>query len=324
MNRIWINLRRQTKNHKISTMIKCHLLTMLTEEVLDVVLGFLDTPSLARWDGCSSSTSRLSQRAWQAHCERHVSAVSFARVDLNQHFPSPKEQVILAHRTRAYANRMEDVNRSHTCEEATRMLSTEFHHQALEEPTRFIFYARLASYKHFIETGITLEELDSVHWEGFVTAEDQGAGLNESTILFFHMRELASKIQWNDSMKQLLEYNHDDDGNLFSLLETAFFSLRTFALTVVAVPKQSTATSAFPTVVVATHGFASSTHDNQNFFCLGDRTYSRVIESEDDYPSQERLPTNTEVFSRLIGSVTNPNTGKLGQLLGIRLVCNGV
>ena len=276
------------------------VLTALPGEVFDKVLAFVDVPSLAQWDGCSHACRRSSQRAWQV---RGVSATSFAKVDLEECYPSRKDQAILEYRAKTYCRRMEALSRRcSTIHSAT--LSSEFQSRPLEEPAHFIFFVRLTNCQAKDSLNSCPDDFSGssdVFWEGFVNAVDQGASLNDSTILFFHMREITRQIRWDDDFEKLLSSSQDGD-----IQETKLPQL--FTLTIAAIPKRGLAASLVSSVVAANTGLSSIAQENRSYFYVKAREFS----------GNDSNQHSTTVFPRLV--FTTAVTGQPSQLLGIRLV----
>jgi hypothetical protein len=217
------------------------------------------------------------------------------------------------------------------------LLSQYFDPQAFREPEAFIFYVKMMTShtKELSTTTTTSKSRDEnkhtanstaniVHWEGLVSALDQG-GWGSSSILFFHLREVATVLHWTPEMEHVLRYVHNrevhhpiDDEEYQHLVKKAF---QNFSLVMVAFPKheQPHCIASRPRLVVATKGLSFVSQDNRLYFHLPSRHYDTCQLKKDD---KEHVPSSSSwVYPRLVTSEA-VDQDKPGELFGIRLVCN--
>mmetsp|Transcript_22679 Transcript_22679/g.42175 ORF Transcript_22679/g.42175 Transcript_22679/m.42175 type:complete len:224 (+) Transcript_22679:368-1039(+) len=210
-----------------------------------------------------------------------------------------------------------------------------FEIHAFQKPEAFLFFVRLTTGKIDDEDNSRgdLSATSVVHWEGFVTAVEQGAW-GDSTILFFHLKELADIIQWTPSIQELLNFSHrerDEDAQFQNTVKEAFSN---FALTMVAIRKEeghtddrplsSKVPSFSPNLVVASRGVHFVTQDNKIYYHVHSRRYSTHEASNAKNTCSEGGGTvgQSEIFPRLVTTESIPASNQPGVLLGIRLVCN--
>jgi hypothetical protein len=373
-------------------------------DVLNNVLEFIDTPSLAQFDGCCKISSRKSIRIWaeRSNSAQQISTVSFARAELDSlrihdddgdTAATPKQQVILYERLRLFCHKMELVRlesekkqrslsgtsdtkdstnnqtqattrlsrrrRAAQPKDSTLTICQHFDPQVFREPEAFLFYARMTNRTETVTTATARQgrgncslssssrhEVNStetvVHWEGLVSALDQG-GWGSSSILFFHLRELGNKLQWTPSMEQVLRYQHKqtdpvENQKYQAIVKRAF---ENFSLVMVAFPKEGhpQSSSSKPRLVVATKGVHFVSHYNRLYFHIPSKQYvyqqspplpsSAQDASDDDCQSlssstpspSHTVVSSSWVYPRLVTSEAVDDDSP-GELFGVRLVCN--
>eukprot|EP00529_Nitzschia_sp_RCC80_P023247 CAMPEP_0113474304 /NCGR_PEP_ID=MMETSP0014_2-20120614/18508_1 /TAXON_ID=2857 /ORGANISM="Nitzschia sp." /LENGTH=465 /DNA_ID=CAMNT_0000367133 /DNA_START=203 /DNA_END=1600 /DNA_ORIENTATION=- /assembly_acc=CAM_ASM_000159 len=422
---------QEQKNNKKSSL----LLSLLGEDndVFDNVLEFLDTRSLARFDGCCRLADQKSTRTWSKICTERMSTVSRARAELDammkmmvktddldgggsdentrdgnestrRRTNESKRQAILYERLQSFCHKIESLyvdlistdqqeSRDTTSAGATAVagttateisqstsssssaLSRYFDKQVFREPEAFIFYVKMtnrnqsrhtshSSSSSATSTTITNSKNskddrssyeDIVHWEGLVSALDQG-GWGSTSILFFHLRELGHKLRWTPEMEKVLQYQHGDHQSHHPSIDNQEYqeivknAFQNFVLVMVAIPKHddhsqlvtstwtSTSTSTSrPRLVVATNGHHFVSHDNRIYFHIPSRQYydaSSTCQSPKSHeennggdetapssPPPPPPPSSSSVYPRLVTSeAVDENTS--GELFGIRIVCN--
>jgi hypothetical protein len=281
------------------------------DDVFQIIFSFLNAHELSLVDVCSSTTRILSGKAWD-RLSREITATSYSRVDL-QDFFTPKQQSILFYRAMRLAERMELQNQCRLdiveksdvngiCPECGMLPDIEI--QAFQKTESILFFARLSS-------GVTKTNSSpaNVIWQGFVSPHKQHTW-GESTILFFHLKEFSSTMNWAPVMKELLNYEHigHDSVNspqFQSLVQKAFGNL---ALTVVAFRREHFQ----PVPILSSSGINSVSRDNRLFF----RIESRHCRSRSTGREAWLYPT---LVANIAMSAETP-----GELLGVRLVCEGV
>jgi hypothetical protein len=190
------------------------------EDILDHILSYLDVPSLVYWDCTCKKSSKSTTRVWQSHSQRQpVNAVCTALIELQQYYTTPKRQSILYHRLCEYAKKMERNNitkQKEEEEEEVVICENNFDIQVFHEPEAYMFLVRLATINNNNYGDVDDDVNPRVLWEGLVSPVDQGSW-GESTIYFFHMKEIDENIKWTTSLQNVLNYNHhphddyDDD-----------------------------------------------------------------------------------------------------------------
>lgn len=305
-------------------------------DVLDDVLAFLDIQSLTRFDGCCQDARIKSRWAWWQH-SRNISAVSFARAELDERY-DPREQTILYERAAAFGHKMELWERQRFNNSETQATSRPdsapqftqyFSPSVFQEPDAFLFYVRLMNNTKCDDKPSSCSSESSasnhvIHWEGLVTALDQGAW-GSSSILFFHLRELADSICWTPSMRKVLAYNHCENDLVENQEYQAIVmnAFQNFSLVMVAIPKEKPVFSCSPRLAVASRGIHFVSHDNRVYFHIPSRHYAsphRHATRDDHQEDESSTSSSSWVYPRLVTSEAINNQD--GELFGIRVVCN--
>lgn len=277
----------------------------LTPEILIFIASFLDAKELSRFGACSKSTRNQTERTWKEISERDIRGTSHAFVDMRQRCDG-RQQAILHYRAKQAVRRLANILSS-----VGRAIPQNGEIDVFLDYPKYYFFLSL----HDQPTD-AIERKSSLLWEGFVLPVGQG-GLEASTILFFHMKELSlTEIKWTPEIKALLEYEHDRDDydavenpDFQNLMGRAFDGL---VLTLVAFRKGNI--NAKAELVVSTRGVQFVSRDNRVYFHMTSRQRSTIA---------DQISEETWVYPRLVTNQAKL-TGKPGELLGLRLVCQGV
>jgi hypothetical protein len=288
---------------------------LLSPELLETILAFLDTRDLSRFDVCSSITRKSTERIWKERGVLNLRATSYALVDLKDRYTA-KEKAILQFRARQAARNSESETLSDPNFRSSSVSIPNIETSVFRESIRFHFYVLL---QHVPDDDAHSSQQSTIVWEGFVSPMEQGAWA-ASTIFFFHMKELSSTdMNWTQDMKTLLAFPHGDDfdsvedPSFQKIMAQAFDGL---TLTLVAFRKGDI--NAKPHPIVSTRGIQHVSRDNRLYYHMTSRGLRRQSNSSD-----ETLEEEVQIFPRL---VTNPasSSEQPGQLLGLRLVCQGI
>jgi hypothetical protein len=279
----------------------------LGEDVFQNIASYLDARDLSMVDSCCSITRRLGKPVWN-RLKTNVKATSHAWVDLKEN--SAKDLSVLGYRAQRFAEYAEiqrglieeaEGSDAIRCSECGILPLVEV--QTFRDPGAFHFFLRLSA--------TCREPPNLVLWQGFSNPIEQGAW-GESTILFFHLKEMNQTIEWTRSMKDAFNYGSRscesiDTPQFQNRVRDAFNEL---SLTIVAFPREHCHSS--PGLVVFSSGVSSVSRDNRMYY----RVRSRHCRTESK--GNESWVYPTLVTNRLTSSHDS------AELLGIRVVCKGI
>ena len=326
----------------------------LGEDVFQHIVAYLDPYDLSMLDSSCSTTRRLCQRVWR-HLKSNIVATPYAWADFQTDFPNsssssssnPKGLAILEYRAQAFAARAE-INRGHNvmkddndrddvgdttlirCPECGLLPLIEV--QTFREPEAFYFFLRLSAIasaptptcassneregKEKSSSNNSAKKHSMVLWEGFSSPMEQGAW-GESTILFFHLKEINNKIEWTKSMKDAFNFGmkNSDSIDTSQYQNRLKQGLDNLSLTIVAFRKSEECCFSTPELVVFSTGINSVSRDNRMYYRIRSQ-HCRRKPSKDGRKESWVYPT----------LVTNKvdATHSSTELLGMRVVCKGI
>jgi hypothetical protein len=278
----------------------------LGEDVFQNIASYLDARDLSMVDSCCSVIRRLGEPVWD-RMKADVTATSHAWVELKEN--SAKEITVLGYRAKRFAEYAEiqrglieeaEGSDAIRCSECGILPLVEV--QTFREPEAFHFFLRLSA--------TCKQPPNLVLWQGFSTPVEQGAW-GESTILFFHLKEMNTNIEWTRPMKDAFNYGRNCDSidtpQFQNRVRDAFNNL---SLTIVAFRREHCQQS--PGLAVFSSGVNSVSRDNRMYY----RVRSRHCRTKSK--GNESWVYPTLVTNRVTSSHDS------SELLGIRVVCKGI